>query len=141
MKTILAKIASILAFIIGAMAVFAGGQVLLGKDPGYFVIDWLPVYNYTAGILTVFITAILIWVNSRFALAAAIGTFSVHALVMIILQTAYRSVVAPDSIRAMTIRMVVWGIVLILMFFQRRKSMATKTSIDSTQFTSSKAAR
>jgi hypothetical protein len=141
MKTILTKIASILAFIIGAMAVFAGGQVLLGKDPGYFVIDWLPVYNYTAGILTVFITAILIWVNSKFALAAAIGTFSVHTLVMIILQTAYRSVVAPDSIMAMTIRMVVWGIVLVLMYFQRRKSMAAKTSIDSTQFTSSKAAR
>jgi len=141
MKTIFTKIASILAFLIGAMAIFAGGQVLLGKDPGYFVINWLPVYNYTAGILTVFITAILIWVNSRFALAAAIGTFSLHALVMIILQTAYHSVVAPDSIVAMTIRMVVWGIVLALMFFQRRKRMATKTSIESTQFTSSKAAR
>jgi len=141
MKSILTKIASIFAFIIGAMAIFAGGQVLLGQDPGYFVINWLPVYNYTAGILTVFITAILIWANSRFALAAAIGTFGVHALVMVILQTAYHSVVAPDSIRAMTIRMVVWGIVLVLMFLQRRKSIAAKTSIESTQLTSSKAAR
>lgn len=141
MKTILTKIASVLAFIIGAMAVFAGGQVLLGKDPGYFVINWLPVYNYTAGILTVFISAILIWVNSRFALAAAIGTFSVHALVMLILQTAYRSVVAPDSIMAMTIRMVVWGIVLVLIFVQRRKRIAAQPSISSAQFNSSKAAR
>ena len=35
------KIASALAFLIGAMAIFAGGQVLLGKDPGYHVINWL----------------------------------------------------------------------------------------------------
>ena len=94
------------------MAIFAGGQALLGKDPGYYVINWLLLYNYTIGILTVFITAILIWTNSRFALPAAIGTFSVHALVMLILQTVYRDVVAPDSIVAMTIRMIVWVIIL-----------------------------
>ena len=90
MKTHLNKIASILAFIIGAMAIFAGGQALLGKDPGYYVINWLLLYNYTIGILTVFVTAILIWKNGRWALPAAIGTFSIHALVMLVLQTAYR---------------------------------------------------
>lgn len=122
MKTILIKIASILAFIIGGMAVFAGAQVLLGNDPGYYVINWLPIYNYTIGILTVFITSIFIFTNSRFALPAAIGTFSLHALVMLILQIAYRSTVAPDSIRAMTIRMIVWAIILGLMFIQARKN-------------------
>lgn len=35
MKSILTKIAAVLAFIIGAMAVFAGVQVLLGNDPGF----------------------------------------------------------------------------------------------------------
>ena len=54
MKTNLQKIAAVLAFIIGAMAIFAGAQTLLGKDPGYYVINWLLLYNYTAGILTVF---------------------------------------------------------------------------------------
>lgn len=122
MKTILTKIASILAFIIGGMAVFAGAQVLMGNDPGYYVINWLPIYNYTIGILTVFITSIFIFTNSRFALPAAIGTFSLHALVMLILQIAYRSTVAPDSIRAMTIRMIVWAIILGLMFIQARKN-------------------
>ncbi len=123
MKTTLAKIASILAFIIGAMAIFAGAQVLLGNDPGYYVINWLPIYNYTIGILTIFITAVLIFVNSRFAPIAAIGTFSLHALVMLILQVAYRGLVAPDSIRAMTIRLIVWAIILILMFAQARARM------------------
>ncbi len=122
MKTTLTKIASIFAFIIGVMAIFAGGQVLLGNDPGYYVINWLVLYNYTLGILTVFITAPLIWAASRFAMPAAIGTFSLQALVMLILQTAYRGVVAPDSIRATIIRMVVWGIILGLMFAQSRKN-------------------
>jgi hypothetical protein len=121
MKNNYQKIAAILAFIIGVMAVFAGGQALLGKDPGYYVINWLLLYNYTAGLLTVFITAFLIWTHSRFALPAALGTFGLHALVMLLLQTAYRGVVAPDSLRAMTVRLVVWGIILGLMFLQRRK--------------------
>jgi hypothetical protein len=121
MKLILTKIAAILAFIIGAMAVFAGAQVLLGNDPGYFVISWLPVYNYTAGILTVFITAILIWRRSKFAWFAALTTFGLHTLVMIILQTVHRDVVAVNSIRAMTIRMIAWAIILVLMYAQSRK--------------------
>jgi len=121
MKTILRKIAAVLAFIIGAMAVFAGAQVLLGNDPGYYVINWVPVYNYTAGILTVFITAILIWRGSKLAWFAAITTFSLHTLVMILLQTVHRDVVAVDSIRAMTIRMIAWAIILVLMYAQSRK--------------------
>lgn len=122
MKTTLNKIASVLAFIIGGMAIFAGGKVLLGNDPGYYVINWLPLYNYTAGILTVFITAILIWNNSRFAMPAALGTFSLHALVMLILQMMYSDVVAPDSIRAMAVRLIAWAIILTLMFFQQRRN-------------------
>ncbi len=121
MKSIFTKIAAILAFIIGAMAVFAGLQVLLGNDPGYYVINWLPIYNYTAGVLTVFITAILNWQRRKLAGFAAIATFSEHTLDMVIIQTAYRDVVAVDSIRAMTIRMLAWAIILGLMYAQTRK--------------------
>lgn len=133
MKTNLAKIASILAFIIGSMAIFAGGQVLLGQDPGYYVINWLPVYNYTFGILTVFITTILIWAKSRLALPAAIATFGAHTLVMLVLQIGYLDVVAPDSIRAMSIRLIAWGIILGLMFAQSRLH---KTQMSSNTHTS-----
>ena len=104
-----------------ALGILAGAQALLGIDPGYYVINWLLLYNYTAGILTVFITAFLIWNHSRFAMPAALGTFGLHALVMLILQTAYRGVVAPDSVRAMTIRLIVWGIILGVVFLQQRK--------------------
>ena len=115
------KIASIIAFIIGGMAIFAGGRVLLGIDPGYYVIDWLPVYNYTIGILTVFLIAPLIWTNNPLAKSATISTFSLHAVVMLLLNTAYSEVVSPDSTQAMTFRLTVWVIILALMFFQSRK--------------------
>ena len=124
MKTTLTKTAAILALIIGGLAVFAGGQALLGRDPGYYVINWLLLYNYTVGVLTVCVTAILIWTNHRLALPAAIGTFGAHALVMLVLQVAYRGTVAPDSLRAMTIRLVVWAIILGLLFAKKQKDKA-----------------
>lgn len=118
----LSKIGSILAFIIGAMAIFAGGQVLLGNMPDYYVIDWLPIYNFTIGVITFFLTAILIWKNNQYALAAAIATLSGHTIVMFILQSAYRDVVAPDSIRAMILRIGVWVVILGLLLVQWRRN-------------------
>ncbi|MCI0521812.1 MAG: hypothetical protein L0Z70_16325 [Chloroflexi bacterium] len=120
MKNTLTKLASILAFVIGAMAVFAGGQALLGKDPGYHVINWLLLYNYTLGVLTVAVTAGLLWVNHRWAVTAAVLTFSLHALVMLLLQTAFRSAVAMESVVAMTVRLVVWGLILGLLAARAR---------------------
>ncbi len=115
------KIAALLAFGIGAMAIYASVKPLLGNNPNYNVVNWLPLYNYTMGILTIFVAAILIWLKSRLALPVAIGTFSIHAFVMLILQTAYRGFVAPDSIQAMTIRLAVWLVILALLILQGRK--------------------
>jgi hypothetical protein len=121
-KNILNKVAAALAFVIGAMAIFAGGKVLLGILPDYYVIAWLPIYNFVVGIASAFFTAIVIWKNSRLALPAAAATFGLHAVVMLVLQIAYRQVVAPDSIVAMTARLVVWVIVLALLFVQQGKT-------------------
>lgn len=115
------KAAAVITFIIGAMAIFAGGQVVLGKMMDYYVIDWLPVYNLTVGLISAFFTAIIIWKGSKLALPVAIGTFAIHAAVMLILQTAYRDVVAPDSIQAMTVRLIVWLIILALLIIPARK--------------------
>ena len=128
MKSISNKIAAIVAIIIGGMAIFAGGKVLLGNDPGYYVINWLPLYNYTFGVLSISITAVLIWIGSKYALTAAISTFSFHGLVMLILQTFYSSVVSGESIKAMTIRLIAWAIILALMFFSRQKNYQQVTA-------------
>jgi hypothetical protein len=126
MNTTLNKIASVLAFIIGGIAVVAGGLVLLGQETDYLVINWLLLYNYTVGVLTVFITAILIWTNNRLAMPAAIATVIAHSSVMLILLTAYRGIVSAHSLEDMTVRIVAWAIILTLMFFQARKNKAAR---------------
>jgi hypothetical protein len=122
MKSFLNKIASILAFVIGAMAVFAGGRVLIGILPDYFVIDWLPGYNFTLGVISVLFSSIVIWKNNKFAMPAAIGTFSLHAVVILVLQTAYHEVVAPESIVAMTVRLAIWAVIIVLLIIHSRKT-------------------
>ena len=120
MNKVLTKLAALLAFGIGVMAIYASVKPLLGNNPNYNVVNWLPLYNYTMGVLAVSIGAILIWVNSKFALPFAIGTFSIHAVVMLILQTVYSGFVAPASLQAMEIRLAVWLVILILMILQWR---------------------
>ncbi len=110
--------AAVLAFIIGGMAIFAGGQVIfLGKQMDYYVINWLPYYNFTMGVLSAAVTAVLIWKRSRFSWTAAVLTFAAHITVLGVLLTAYRDVVASDSLRAMSIRLTVWVIILALLYF------------------------
>jgi len=119
-SVILNKLASGLAFVIGAMAVIAGGQVVLGKIPDYYVIGWLPIYNLTLGFASALFATVVIWKNHRLALPTTVAILGLHAIVMLILLTAYRQVVAIDSLRAMSIRLVAWTIILILLLAARR---------------------
>jgi hypothetical protein len=67
-------------------------------------------------VLTLAVTAVLIWRGAKLAAALSIGTLALHATVMTLLQTAFRDVVASESIRAMTIRLIAWGVILALLF-------------------------
>jgi len=60
--------------------------------------------------------------NAPFGAQLHTISFTVHAVVMLVLQTTYNDVVAVDSIVAMTIRLTVWIVILSLMFFQLRKN-------------------
>ncbi len=119
MKNATSKIAAVLAFVIGAMAIFAGGQVLLGQLPDYYVIDWLPLYNFTLGLTSAFFAPYVIWKDGKLSLPVSLTTFSLHALVMLTLQTAYREVVAPDSIKAMTVRILAWMVISALIMVRK----------------------
>jgi len=126
MNSKLRKTAAVLSFIIGAMAIFAGGQVILGKIMDYYVIDWLPIYNFIIGIISVF-AAIIIWKGSKISMPVAIVILASNVTVMLVLLTAYRDVVAPDSIKAMTVRIVAWIIILVLIIFQARRDKSVPT--------------
>jgi len=122
MDSIYRKIAAVLAFIIGAMAIFAGSQVVIfGEVMDYYVIDWLPIYNLVLGLISAFFTAIVIWKGSKLAMPAVIATLASHSVVIAILLTVYQGVVAADSIKAMIVRIVVWVIILVLMLVQTRR--------------------
>ena len=118
MSTFLTKLPSILAFLVGAMSIVAGGMVMRGWRPGYSILSWLPVYNFVLGLLTL-IPADLLWVDNRYALAASIVTFVLHAVVLLILLTLFRGQVATQSIGAMSFRLIVWIIILALLWFRR----------------------
>ncbi len=120
------RVAYSLALVIGGLAILAGTPVLLGRDPGYYVIDWLPIYNLIMGVLTLVIAVPLIWRQHRAALPVALAIFASHAIVMLLLQTAYREVVATASIVAMSLRLLVWALILGLMLWQIRGKPARK---------------
>ena len=121
MKLNLTKTAAVLAFIIGAMAIAAGGQVVLGKVMDYYVIDWLPIYNLAAGLVSALVTAFVIWKGCKLALPLTLVTLASHVTVMVILLTAYGGVVASDSLTAMSLRIGVWLVVTALMVIAARR--------------------
>lgn len=114
------RIASILAFLVGGMSILAGGMVIRGWQPGWSVIQWLPVYNFIIGLLTL-IPAYLLWVNHRFALPFSIAIFSVHTIVLLLLITVFRNTAAFQSVGAMSFRVAAWIVILVLVYFSYRK--------------------
>jgi hypothetical protein len=121
MQNYLNRIAAILAWIIGAMGVVAGGQVLMGRLPGWNVISWLPVYNFVIGGLTVLVVGPLIWRNHRYALPSASAVLGANLVVILSLQLAFQQVVAQESIMAMLLRLTVWVVICGLLYWQRRR--------------------
>ncbi len=114
------KAAAILAFVIGAMAIFSGGQVvLLGKEQDYYVIGWLPYYNFTMGLISAFVTSVLLWKNAPLGRTLALLTFAAHGGVLAILLLFYGDVVAGESLRAMTLRTATWAVILALVYRPR----------------------
>jgi len=120
MRSNLSRVAAVLAWIIGGMGVFAGGQALLGRLPGWNVISWLPVFNFAVGVLTVLVVAPLIWRGHRHALSAGWVIFGLNLVVTAILLVAFRDIVARESIAAMLARLAVWAVIIGLLYWQAR---------------------
>lgn len=97
------------AVLFGLLTIFAGTRVLLGSDPGYIVFRPLLIYNTTMGI--VYIAAgIIAWRNIKQGMYVAAAIFALNLIVLTAIIFLYRegSSIAIDSLRAMTLRTVVW---------------------------------
>lgn len=125
MNAFMTKLPSILTLLVGGMSILAGGMVLRGWQPGWTVINWLPVYNFTVGLLTL-VPAYLLWVGHRYALPASIAIFSIHTVILLLLLTILRNTAAFQSVGAMSFRVVTWIVIIALLRFQRYHRGETK---------------
>ena len=98
-----------IAVLFGVATLFAGSRVLLGSDPGYEVFRPLLVYNTAMGVAYL-AAGIAIWRSVNAGRYAAGVIFLLNLLVLVGIVVIYRSggAVAVDSLRAMTLRTVVW---------------------------------
>ena len=110
------KIAAALALFIGVMSVIAGSKVLFGNStPDYNVLQWLVIYNVTAGVISIGV-AIMLWQKNKLSMASALMVFVAHAFVLVLLVTVFSEVAAADSMKAMIFRSVIWITIIILNF-------------------------
>ncbi|WP_111707647.1 hypothetical protein [Lutibacter citreus] len=107
------KTASILAFIIGAMSIFAGSKVLLGIDTkNYTVLNWLVIYNVIFGFISI-IAAYLIWLKHKFTKKAIVFILASHLMLLFYLYF-FNKNVASESINAMVFRTSIWVVIALL---------------------------
>lgn len=100
---------ALVAVLFGLVTIFVGTRVLLGSDPGYIVYRPLLIYNAAMGIMYV-LTGIIALRNVKHAMYAAAVIFTLNFFVLIAIYYLYTegSSIAIDSLRAMTLRTVVW---------------------------------
>ena len=116
--------ATAVAIVFGVLTLFAGGRVLLGSDPGYVVFRPLLIYNTAMGIAYVVAGALLLR-SAKWGRQAAGAVFALNLLVLIGIVLVHRAggAVAVDSLRAMSVRTVVWlGLFLASLWFVPRSA-------------------
>lgn len=121
MRKVVAAVA-IAAVLFGVVTVVAGTRVLLGSDPGYVV--YLPLLRFNTLMGFVYAAVgVIAWRNLRLGVygAAAICILSLAALAAVSYLYTPNGAIAPDSVRAMALRTVVWlALFLVLAWSSRR---------------------
>jgi hypothetical protein len=120
------RLAAVVAVVFGLATLAAGSRVLLGADPGYVVYRPLLMYNTAMG-LAYLAAGIAIWRVPRAGVAAAGAVFFLNLFVLAGIAAVFvrGAPVAVDSLRAMTLRTVVW---LVLFIVTRRAAGARHTA-------------
>jgi hypothetical protein len=117
------KIAAVVSLIGGLMIIVTCGQVvLLGKVPEQYVVEWMPPFQFFIGVLSVFITTILLWKDHLLAIPAVIFTLVLQGLAMAMLITAYGDSVTAKTLNTVSVRILITVAVLVLMILHRRKT-------------------
>jgi len=111
----------IAAVLFGIVTVIAGTRVLLGSDPGYGV--YLPLLRFNTAMGFAYVTVgLLAWGRLNLGVygAAAICALNLTALGWIAYLYTPDGPVAPESLRAMSLRTAVWLVLLLLLAWASR---------------------
>lgn len=122
------RLTAIIAVLFGIATIVVGGRVLLGSDPGYPVYRPLLAYNTLMGVAYV-AAGILVWINVGRGMYAAATIFALNGLVLGVIGYLYaeNAGVAVESLRAMTLRTVVWLVLFLgLAWLSRQESRNEK---------------
>jgi hypothetical protein len=116
---------AVVAIVFGVLTLFAGGRVwFFGVDPGYTVFRPLLVYNTVMG-LGYAAVGVAFWNDRRISVGASALIFALNLAVLGVISVLYLTSdrVAVDSLRAMTLRTVVW---LVLAIGARQTQSSTR---------------
>ena len=108
MKIIQIVLACVAVFF-GLLTMIAGISVIMGLSPGYIVFRPLLIYNTIMGVVYV-AAGIAIWNNSKHGVNSAAFIFFLNLVVLAVIYFFYLkgSLIAVDSLRAMSLRTIVW---------------------------------
>lgn len=114
-RVITQRIAAVVAVLFGVATLIAGTWVLSGSDPGYEVFRPLLLFNTAMGAAYV-AAGITIWRSLRRAWFGAGAIFLLNLLVLAGILLLYRrgGPVAAESLRAMSLRTVVWLVLFLV---------------------------
>lgn len=117
---------ALVAILFGVVTIIAGARVLVGADPGYVVYMPLLIFNTCMGLAYVG-AGVVAWRKLRQGGYAAGGIFVLNLLVLGTMGALYAlgSAVAIESIRAMTLRTVVWLVLFLGLVWVNRRIART----------------
>ncbi len=107
---LLQRTLAIVAGLFGIVTLVSGGRVLLGADPGYVVYRPLLVFNTVMGAVYLF-TGVRGWFDAQLGRRGALVIVVLNVLMLAFIAwlfLAESSVVARQSVAAMSLRTVVW---------------------------------
>ena len=125
---IVIKIISVLAIIVGIMAVVTGSRVLLGVfDPDYKYFTELVSYNVIMGAVSV-IAGIFIWQRNSKAIIYSSIIAGLHFLVLLSFITLFSNVISDHSINAMAFRSIAWILFSVIIWKSNLQTTKDETS-------------
>ena len=119
-----------MAVLFGVITIFAGSRALTGTDLGYVVFLPLLIYNTAMGFVYVGVGTIA-WRSLNPGKNGAGAIFLLNLTVLAAISVVYTSggAVAIDSLRAMTLRTVVWFVIFIGLWWLSRRNLGTERQV------------